>query len=648
MPLPQFEVVLIVENEAFATAAVPTSKDPLPDVLPALEPLFYTTAEFYWDYYFDIADDLASVQIGVELWAMEGVNDKKLLVGDHTYSVGTTLDPNPTPEITVTQFDNDGEVFSWVILTMETIGLKRVNSLAVYSEDNFYEGHYPSLERFTMLVLGVKEAGGPFVAGVNIILVPVSIFTRTELNTKLQGGDHPAELGEASDSEQEAQFFGIDATAETVSQHIEGLIIKGLEEGDWVTISEALAILDYVLKNEEGEFNFSYFACDEVGEVERLGLPVDVLEQVPGDAQALQMGPTGDTPSKLTVGRIFLIILTFGILAAITPILLAAALTAALIYVGIVLLGPIFSAAILLLIKLIVLIFILILFALTMLGLLLGFLISVPFLISISKSRDMELSIGPLSYNLKNSNLFAQFEIIVVFKYSSFLDLTFPCIVIAAYDNSQQYYNFLYSYGMPIDAEESSITNLENIDRDEIAPQTHSETTSIDLSAFSTGRLQAYLLALTYMGIVAFCPIGWVSIILAISSSIIIFITYLIYRTLWSSSPDKINAFEIGFGLGLFQAGIITLIPHIVPYGAKGDAVMTFFAAVSFNQLKFSFFPEIPIDPVIDTLYTIALPIASVGLYNFVLGGDFTKKLAWQILASILMIMGMEFVVFNR
>ncbi|MHA1131591.1 MAG: hypothetical protein ACTSQQ_12385, partial [Candidatus Helarchaeota archaeon] len=88
--------------------------------------------------------------------------DKKVLDGSYTYTLGTTAAPNPTQTITLSELEDLGRE-SWVTFTVKTVGLKRVNTLAIYSEENFYDGHYPELERFTMIILDVDGADGPFV-----------------------------------------------------------------------------------------------------------------------------------------------------------------------------------------------------------------------------------------------------------------------------------------------------------------------------------------------------------------------------------------------------------------------------------------------------------------------------------------------------
>ncbi|MHA1324970.1 MAG: PKD domain-containing protein [Candidatus Helarchaeota archaeon] len=419
---PSLAVVLKVEDTAIVTKEEVASKDPWKDWWMWVE--VPRTAVFNYAYYFDIDDDQPAVSIGVELWWMWAW-DSQLLAMSYTYAVGTSTDPKRTPVI---KLENAGEY--WVKIQVETVALKRVNTLAVYSEGTFFNGHYPSLERFVMLQLGVNAAGGPFRKGINVILVPVSIFTRTQLHSKLETGDDIPELGESSTSGKAADFYGLDPEAETVSRWVEGLIEKGLKEGDYVTLSEALAILDYVLKNETGDVVFAYYRCDEVGEVERLGLAQGVLDFVAEDAQAIENGPLGRTPRGFleALGGLLLGIVTFFILAALSPLLLLVALTAALLYVGIVLLGPLFAAVALAAIKVIIIVFIFIMFALSLLDMLVSFTLMAILIGILAEVSSQECEIGFFYIDFNLWGISGRIESNIEWTYNSFLGIDIPIL----------------------------------------------------------------------------------------------------------------------------------------------------------------------------------------------------------------------------
>jgi len=285
-----------------------------------------------------------------------------------------------------------------------------------------------------MIILGVQGAEGDFVEGVNVLLVPVSLFTTTELNAKLQSDDaedRPIELGTESFSGIAADFFGIDASSETVSQYIEGLIVKGLKSDDTVTGDEALAILDYVLKNETGQLVYSYFLCDDVGEVERLGLAQDILEHIPFDGNSMANEHTGSMPKgfwdwlvSIFVGLLELVIFIFTL-----PFLLFGLLLTALVYIGITLLGPIFAAFVFLLIKIIIIIFIFIVFALSLLFTLLSFLILAIIISIIALVTEQSIEWGFLFIEFNLWGLSGRYEIRVEWEDNEFLGIPIPKII---------------------------------------------------------------------------------------------------------------------------------------------------------------------------------------------------------------------------
>ncbi|MHA1131593.1 MAG: hypothetical protein ACTSQ8_24185, partial [Candidatus Helarchaeota archaeon] len=218
---------------------------------------------------------------------------------------------------------------------------------------------------------------------------------------------------------------------ETVSQHLEGLIIKGLQKDDYVTIAEALAILDYVLKNETGHYIYSYFVCDEMGEVERLGLAEDILTQIPLDAEALPQGEIGNAPkSFLDVFLGFLLeVFTFVLLVAFGPILLAAALTIALVLIGLEWLGPLFELFVLLIIKIIIIIFVFIMFALALLTTLLSFIIIAIIISIVAIVTNQHVSWGFLFVEFNLWGLEGKYEVSIGWEDNAFLGIPIPLII---------------------------------------------------------------------------------------------------------------------------------------------------------------------------------------------------------------------------
>ncbi|NVM30272.1 MAG: hypothetical protein HWN65_15615 [Candidatus Helarchaeota archaeon] len=399
------------------------------------------TATFNYEYYFDIPDQRTTIQIGVELWKITWLWDTELLDKTYTYNVGTGDDPNPTGSLEVR--DGDGD---WVSINVSTLGMKRVNTLAVYENGSFYNGHYPALERFTMIILGINETQGPFKEGVNVILVPVSVFLHTQLHAMLESDDpeyKPHELGNESASGIEADFYGLDSDAETVSQYVEGLIIKGLENGDYVTPEEALAILNYVLKNETGAITYSYFVCNESGEVERLGLAKDILDQIPFDAQAMENDDTGPMPKGFwdwLIG-VFVAIILFIVLAVLLPFILLGLLIAALVYLGITVLGSIFAAIVLAVIKAIMYVFIFILLAFFLIGILINFVIILVLFAIIGGLGGGTVTPGLLSVSLESNEKTLCWQFSLEWELNSKWDMWVPIAKTSYILNDQEFYS---------------------------------------------------------------------------------------------------------------------------------------------------------------------------------------------------------------
>ncbi len=628
---PLLAVVVKVEDQAITTQHQWGSKD---------GGGVKKTASFNYAYYFDISDQDTVTEIRVELWWISWLWDNKLLDMSYAYSVGNGTDSRPSP---VVQLKNSAGY--WVTFRVETVGMKRVNTLAIYSEGSFFQGHYPALERFTLLILGVKDAGSPFTAGVNVILVPVSIFLRTELHAKLASGDtsaRPPELGEGSASTMEAAFYGIDPDAETVSEYIEGLIIKGLAEGDYVTIPEALAILNYVLKNETGVLTYSYFSCDEVGEVECLGLATDILAQIYFDAQAMGNGPTGATPKGFVDWLIsaFIIICTFGI---VLPFLFLVALVEALIIIGITWLGPLFEAIVLAIIKVIILVYVFIMLAIALLLTLIGFLILIIFLFTLTLIVDYPLTlvIGPLWFELTYPEATTRLEITIEFKYSSFIDLRIPCLK-TAYSYNLKKCEYLFSFGIPIDPEAPrSYTETKASIYTEIATnnfQLHSQNSEIDDTSYNLGRMIAFTMGAFSMAAITFLsyPIyGYV--LIGTTLAMILFGAFSIMAG---------RALTKGFGLGLVHIGLLYWAP--LSPGTFFDIPAGMAMSLVYKILKDGdpilgfpgFAPEFTSDSTIDDLYGKGLGIISPILFNYV-QRDKNRSVTWLLMGFVFIAVGL-------
>ncbi|MHA1788343.1 MAG: hypothetical protein ACTSXT_03860 [Candidatus Helarchaeota archaeon] len=183
----------------------------------------------------------------------------------------------------------------------------------LYDKGGLTRGHYPNIERFNVIILEVQDPIGPFVKGINVILIPVSLFLNTKLHAMIENQEIPDVLSENSASGIAADFYGINRNEESVSEHVEGIISK-----NQTTANEAMAILYLLLKNATDFEVYEYKVCNEAGSVEKLGLASDILKLVPFDAQETQNGPTGSKPNSWFV---WLVLLITGLILVAMPIL---------------------------------------------------------------------------------------------------------------------------------------------------------------------------------------------------------------------------------------------------------------------------------------------------------------------------------------
>ncbi|MBD3227635.1 MAG: hypothetical protein GF329_05550 [Candidatus Lokiarchaeota archaeon] len=178
-----------------------------------------------------------------------------------------------------------------------------------YENRNYHEtgglsqGHYPSIERFNLLILEINgDVAPPFEQGINVILIPVSLFLHSNLHAMMENQETVKSLSDESSSGIAAEFYGMDRSKESISEHVEGIISK-----DQVTASEAWDILELLLQNATGYVIHDYTKCDTTGSVEKLGLASDILEMVAFDGKSMENGPTGKLPSETLVGA-FLVV----------------------------------------------------------------------------------------------------------------------------------------------------------------------------------------------------------------------------------------------------------------------------------------------------------------------------------------------------
>lgn len=188
------------------------------------------TASFYYSYHRDVPDDASTVAVRATAWSF---ND---LRGDDVIEDGTVayvLDSG-------TQSYNISGGESWITFDVETVALQKTQTLLVTDgnltvEAASGETRMAGPERFVPLSLNVSSASGPFVAGINTVLVPRSLFLESGLWADFQA--------EAYGPLADAAYYGEDLTASEVSEDVAGLIAGN------ATGAEAAAVLDRLLRN---------------------------------------------------------------------------------------------------------------------------------------------------------------------------------------------------------------------------------------------------------------------------------------------------------------------------------------------------------------------------------------------------------------
>jgi hypothetical protein len=178
----------------------------------------YGTTEL--NYYANFDDDIRvqgdSLSLNIELWHMGPKDvfgnplwDTKILDQTEVYTLGTDMELTAT-ETGLFGFQNEGQI------EVNTFGLEKANTIAIYDNETVFNGHYQQQERMNIIQLYVNDEtsleGTPFVEGPNVIVIPTSLFLETVLNKKIQD----EELNEtALYADGKCEFISIERDGET-------------------------------------------------------------------------------------------------------------------------------------------------------------------------------------------------------------------------------------------------------------------------------------------------------------------------------------------------------------------------------------------------------------------------------------------------
>lgn len=191
---------------------------------------WYITHETAWwnegegtHYYIDISDDFTAqsnnVQFYFTLWESAPLGDINRF-GDNWYS--DTFDMGSTELTQTLNVQHTGILgrVNEITISVTKIVVEKVNTIAIYSENETqFSGHYQHQERMNVFQLHITDSGDgtPFVQGVNAIVIPTSLFSKTKLNAFIENG----QLDQTvlySDIAGEFAFYSVDRDGNIVDE----------------------------------------------------------------------------------------------------------------------------------------------------------------------------------------------------------------------------------------------------------------------------------------------------------------------------------------------------------------------------------------------------------------------------------------------
>ncbi|HYV08965.1 MAG TPA: hypothetical protein VEL81_05250, partial [Thermoplasmata archaeon] len=234
----------------------------------------WSTGVFGLTYYADVPDDVATANVRMTGWSVNPTRgDDNLVDQSLTYTLNAAI-PAQT-------FSNGN---SWITFDVATVGLAKARTLLI-TDGNVTvrsaagQTRMAGQDRFFVFALDVNAASTPFVAGINTILVPRSIFLDTKLKADFSAGSY-APLSSAP-------LYGDDLAKAEISDGVAGVVAATL------TAAQAADVLNRLLRNASGGTAYSY--VDLTSQALVANLPADVVRILPW--QAVTNGPTGAMPA---------------------------------------------------------------------------------------------------------------------------------------------------------------------------------------------------------------------------------------------------------------------------------------------------------------------------------------------------------------
>ena len=179
-------------------------------------------------------------------------------------------------EYNVEEEDNDGNKLTAKVITR---GIRHVNTIAIFNNQTLFNGHFNQQERVHLLQIKVDYYYGPFTSGINVIVIPNSVFINTRLSSIIQNKTLLENSVLAN-----GKFISIDRANLPRSASNEIDTIFNVE----LSIIDALELLDLVITgiinettNEIGIINKFVSTRQNNTYAEMMNLPSSVLLLIP-------------------------------------------------------------------------------------------------------------------------------------------------------------------------------------------------------------------------------------------------------------------------------------------------------------------------------------------------------------------------------
>ena len=247
-----------------------------------------STAVFDLTYYADVPDDVASASVRGTGWSVDGLLwDDVLVDGSITYTLNSG-----SPSCTLNSGVSSCTLYngySWMTFDVWTVALPKAKTLFVTDGNTTItlangQSRLVGQDRYYVFTFDVTSAYGPFVVGVNTIVVPRSIFLDSKLKADLVSGDASRQWPLA-----DAPLYGEDLSQASVSESVMNVIALSLSGAN------AYNVLSRLLQNATNVQVYSY--VDVTSYVLLVNLPYDVVRILPW--AKVTNGATGAAPAGM-------------------------------------------------------------------------------------------------------------------------------------------------------------------------------------------------------------------------------------------------------------------------------------------------------------------------------------------------------------